>query len=112
MDKSIAWLTTPDNVHNTFGIEILSKNIVQLLEFRQTLENLCGRFSCHYFIQGWKVNHNGVSWLYFEFFGEGNQEKILSVIEGFSSYWHDEIYNNEVLFFEPDRSLLESLKLF
>lgn len=109
----IAWLHNADGLH-THGIEILTLNNVLIVEMERILINTCKRFSCHYFVQGKRFGEYGkiTSWLFVEFFGESDHDKILQVVESFGLYWQQELYNNSVLLDEPTRELLESLDLF
>ena len=107
---SIAWLKYPDNIHSTYGIQILSNNPVLIYQFQNSLINYCNRSNCKYFIQG-KDLSGKINWLYFEFFGENNQNKILTVIEEFTKYWNEELYNNEVMAENPSSKLLYKLHL-
>lgn len=108
----IAWLNNQDSLHQ-YGIEILSKNSIQLLEVERILISICSRYDCKYFIQGKEIKgYNLNNWLFVEFLGENDQNKMLTVIQDFSIYWYDDLYNHEVLLFEPSRELLKNLNLF
>lgn len=111
-NNSIAWLNFPDGLH-TYGIQILSNNPVMIYDFKRSLINYCNRFNCKYFIQGEDLANVGrVSWLFIEFFGEANQDKILGVVNQFSKYWYDDLYNHEVLWTNhPTRDILIALNL-
>lgn len=110
--SSIVWLNNADTTH-TWGLEILStdKYTVENFIYNQVAD-LCKKNNCKYFIQGRNLKDHGVSWAFVEFFGEGSQEKILSIIEQFSITYGIAYYNQEVLMDEPSRELLESLGLF
>ena len=109
--SSLVWLNNHDSIH-TWGIECLStdKYTIENLVYNQVV-NLCKKFNCHYFIQGLKLSDHGVSWAFIEFFGEGNQDKILSVIEEFNRLYISGYGQEEILLTEPSREVIKSLGL-
>lgn len=112
MSNSIVYLNSPDGIHNTYGISILTKD-------KYTAENflyveilpLCKKLACRYFIQGLDITEFKTSWVYVEFFGEGDENKILNLIQEFNKTYGYIYYSGEVLFEEPSTELLRDLNL-
>jgi hypothetical protein len=109
--SSLVWLHMRDGFH-TYGLEILSpdKYTVENFVYNQVVE-ICHEVKVRYFIQGFAIRDWGVSWAFVEFFGEGNQDKILEVIEKFNALYGSEYDGKEVQMEEPTREQLISLKL-
>jgi hypothetical protein len=108
---SIVYLHSPDNIHE-YGIEILTtdKYTAENFMFNQVIP-LCCELKCNYFIQGQCLTDYGNNWVFIEFFGEGNGDKILSLLEKFNKLYGNTYYNNEVIMEEPSRKLLKQLGL-
>ena len=112
MTNNLVWLN-PKTMGHTYGLEILSrdKTVVEQFVYDEIVP-LCRELNCHYFIQGWDVHNFGVSWAFVEFFGEGDESKILDLIVEFNKR-HGYIYfNGEVMMDEPSRELLGDLNLY
>jgi hypothetical protein len=114
---SLIWFSYP-NCGHTYGIELMTTN-------KPTAENflyneiipLCKEVDCDYFVQGLQLRDNMPSWVYVEFFGEGDFDKILSVIQKFNEKYYNRkmvynaYYGNEILWDDPTKELLKELKL-
>lgn len=98
----LAWINNHDSLH-TYGIELMtdSNNLDQL---ESDIIQICLSNSCKYFRQG-KSNN----WLFIEFFGEGDHDKMLNVIIEFQKQLKNILYNNELLSDEPSTELLKQL---
>jgi len=103
---SIVYLNSPDGIHNTYGISIIADSQQVAQDFKWHVIDVCEALNCHYFIQGQDFCPSGNNWVYIEFLGEINIDRILKVI---SEY--ERIYKKEVLMDVPSRELLISLKL-
>jgi len=104
---SIVYLNSPDGIHNTYGLSIMTDTKEIALDFRYHVLSICNSLKCHYFLQGEDLNDNSTNWIYIEFFGEGDEDKILKVVSEYQR-----IYKKEVMMEVPSRELLTSLKLF
>jgi hypothetical protein len=109
--SSIVWLNPLSSSH-TYGLEIFSsdKYTVENFVYNQIVD-VCKKFDCKYFVQGFQIREYKSSWAFVEFLGEGNQDKILQVIEYFNKCFGSSYYGSEVQLDEPSRELLEDLKL-
>jgi hypothetical protein len=99
---------------HTYGISILTtdKSTAENFMYNE-IPTLCEKYNANYFIQGNDIKDHGVSWVFVEFFGEGNPDKILNILLDFNQYYcYSGIYYGDcVLMDDLSRELLESLKL-
>jgi len=107
---NLVWLSDKTSSH-TYGIQVLSKE----KEFLETLvkiqiPQICTSHNCRYFIQGYD-NNGEVHWGFVEFFGEGDMDKMLKVVEVVNKLFGNQIYSGEVLLEEPSTELLKELRL-
>lgn len=77
----------------------------------QFIKKECIDTDARYFIQGQDFRP-GKNWIFVEFFGEEDSDKILNIIEKVNSVYKDYIFCGEVLLYEPSRESLEYLGLF
>ena len=109
--SSLVWLHGSDSLH-TYGLEILStdKYTVENFVYNQVV-NICETIGAKYFIQGFQIRDFPHSWAFVEFFGEGDSDKILEVIEKFNTLYGSQYEGKEVQMTEPTREQLKELKL-
>lgn len=110
MNTTILWLNPKTSLH-TYGIHVLSYSESMAIDIMQFIKKTCIATDTRYFIQGQDF-HPGKNWLFVEFFGEENHDKILNVIDRVNAEYHNYIFAGEVLCYEPSRESLELLGLF
>jgi hypothetical protein len=98
---------------HTYGLSLLTtdRNTAENFLYNQAIP-LCKEFKCNYFIQGLDLRDYGISWVFVEFFGEGNQDTILKVIEEFNKKFGYAYYDDQILMNEPTREFLVKIGLF
>jgi hypothetical protein len=113
----LAWININQNGLHTYGIELLT-NSDNLGMLEHEIIQICLDNGCRYFVQGKSDrreksnNSKNCSWLFIEFFGEGNQDRMLDVFIDFQNKFEDALYNNQILSNEPSTELLKQLKLW
>ena len=103
MLNSISWLHFPDG-HHTYGIELQTQDSRLLESFERFVSQTCVNTSCAGHTQG-----KNSRWIFFEFFGEGDENKILNVVELASKQFGDKLFCGEILIDEPGIEILKEL---
>jgi hypothetical protein len=111
---SLVWLHSVDGIH-TYGLECMSNEsnsaeIIESFVYAQ-VKPLCVNLDVNYFIQGYSSNLHSPSWAFVEFFGEGDQNKIIKLIDEFNKMFGGLYYGKEVQMQEPSRNQLIHLGL-
>ena len=111
----LSWLNPSNGLH-TYGINYYGKNLNNIKtvnddkfilkdRIKQFTIQICKIFECKYFVQG-----EADDWLFIEFFG-ATEDRILMVIEYINNSWlKNELYQNEILWTEPTKELLNLFK--
>lgn len=111
MSTHLVYLNSPNGIHNTYGLSILTHD-------KSTAENflhveipfILNIVPVQYFIQGCNINEYSVCWVYVEFFD--SDDKIIQFLQEFNKFFGGNYYGFEIQMDEPAKEFMTEHDLF